>query len=395
MKQTILAVCPYYVPGYRSGGPVRSVENLVGRLWDEFDFRVLTSDRDFLSDARYPEARSGEWVRVGTSNVRYLGPSEWGRASVVRAVAECEPDLVYLNSFFHPDAAQKLLWTRKRGALREIPFLVAPRGEFGEGALAIKGWKKGPCVALCRAVGVLEGVVWQASSEFERADIRRVVGSGARVFVAPDLPSQSPREPMRHIPKTSGALEVAMLGRVTRMKNVDFALRALAGASGAIRMRVAGPLEDAVYFAECRALASSFGQEKTVEFLDFVEPPRLPALLNEAHVLLHPSRGENFGHAIPEALAAGCPVLTSDRTPWRELEARMAGWTLPLDLAAFTEKLSTLAAMDGREFQEWSLSAARYGREILDDQAPEEANRLMFRSALGLSRIADREPVLT
>ena len=395
MKPSVLAVCPYYVPGYRAGGPVRSVENLVRRLSNEFDFRVLTADRDFLSDARYPEVRLGEWVRVGEAKVRYLAPEEWGRTFLRRAIAEAEPSLVYLNSFFHPHAAQKLLWTRRRGEFREIPFIVAPRGEFGEGALAIKAWKKRPCLAICRAARVLKGLVWQASTEFERADIRRCAGSDAEVFVASDLPSQPSTDVATRSPKTPGTLQVVMLGRVTRMKNVDFAIRALAAAKSEMRLRVAGPLEDPGYVAECRSLASSLGSEKSVEFLDFVAPPELQNLLSEAHVLLHPSRGENFGHSIPEALAAGCPVLTSDRTPWRDLEAREAGWTLPLDEAAFAEKLSRLACMTDSEYQVWSSGASRYGREILEDSAAEEANRQMFHAALGLRPVSDREPVLT
>jgi glycosyltransferase involved in cell wall biosynthesis len=32
-----------------------------------------------------------------------------------------------------------------------------------------------------------------------------------------------------------------------------------------------------------------------------------------------PTIGENFGYVFLEALAAGCPLITSDRTPWTTL----------------------------------------------------------------------------
>jgi glycosyltransferase involved in cell wall biosynthesis len=43
-----------------------------------------------------------------------------------------------------------------------------------------------------------------------------------------------------------------------------------------------------------------------------------------------PTYNENFGYVILEALLAGCPVILSDQPPWRDLEARQVGWTIPL-----------------------------------------------------------------
>src|SRR4029077_18813526 len=54
------------------------------------------------------------------------------------------------------------------------------------------------------------------------------------------------------------------------------------------------------------------------------------ARLSEHHFFFMPTANENFGHAIVEALLAGCPLITSDQTPWRELARRGVGWDLPL-----------------------------------------------------------------
>jgi hypothetical protein len=43
--------------------------------------------------------------------------------------------------------------------------------------------------------------------------------------------------------------------------------------------------------------------------------------LAEYDLFLFPTLGENYGHVISEALASGCPVVISDQTPWRNLEA--------------------------------------------------------------------------
>ena len=47
--------------------------------------------------------------------------------------------------------------------------------------------------------------------------------------------------------------------------------------------------------------------------------------------MILPTLGENFGHVIVEAWTAGCPVLVSDRTPWRQLASHGVGWDVALD----------------------------------------------------------------
>jgi len=45
-KPTVLAFTACYLPGYKGGGPIRSVANIVDRLGEEFSFRIFTGDRD-------------------------------------------------------------------------------------------------------------------------------------------------------------------------------------------------------------------------------------------------------------------------------------------------------------------------------------------------------------
>jgi len=42
----ILILTDYYLPGYKGGGPMRTLSTMVDRLGDEYRFRVLTRDRD-------------------------------------------------------------------------------------------------------------------------------------------------------------------------------------------------------------------------------------------------------------------------------------------------------------------------------------------------------------
>jgi hypothetical protein len=51
---SILALVPYYRPGYKSGGPIASVEALVGQLRGYFSWVIATADRDYGDTKRYP-----------------------------------------------------------------------------------------------------------------------------------------------------------------------------------------------------------------------------------------------------------------------------------------------------------------------------------------------------
>lgn len=67
-------------------------------------------------------------------------------------------------------------------------MVIAPRGEFSPGALGLKSLKKRVYLLVAKALGLYRGVVWQASSEHEEADILQLFGRGVPIVVAPNLP---------------------------------------------------------------------------------------------------------------------------------------------------------------------------------------------------------------
>jgi glycosyltransferase involved in cell wall biosynthesis len=60
------------------------------------------------------------------------------------------------------------------------------------------------------------------------------------------------------------------------------------------------------------------------EYLNTIDSEKMALLYSAADVLLLPSRAEGFGVPLIEAQACGCPVITSDFGPMREL--CMSGW---------------------------------------------------------------------
>jgi glycosyltransferase involved in cell wall biosynthesis len=390
--KTILVVTDYYLPGYKGGGPIRTLANLIDRLGGEFAFSVLARDRDLGSREAYPEVVYGRRVTVGAARVRYLAPVELRPLAWARLLRELEYDLLYLNSFFASLSARTML-LRRAGWIPRKPLLLAPRGEFNPGALKLKGRKKQVYLALAKTLGVYEDVLWQASSAAEQATILREFPPAAdRCMIAPNLLSGAPSDQhaSAHHADEDDRVRIVFLSRIAPMKNLDFALRLLAGIAAEVDFDIYGPLEDRRYWEECRALIDALPPNVRVEYRGEVHPAQVAETLAGYHLLFLPTRGENFGHVIWEALAAGCPVLTSDQTPWNDLEWRGAGWALPLSAPErFVAALGDVVNADTAARREQAQRAREYAAQVARDDEALEANRRLFCRALG---IAEGEP---
>src|SRR6476660_7261217 len=93
----VLVIIGHYLPGEKSGGPARSIANLVEVLGDECEFSIVTSDHDLGASTPYHDVRPGEWVTVGKARVLYLSDREltwYGTRALLR---ERQYDVLYLN----------------------------------------------------------------------------------------------------------------------------------------------------------------------------------------------------------------------------------------------------------------------------------------------------------
>jgi glycosyltransferase involved in cell wall biosynthesis len=123
-----------------------------------------------------------------------------------------------------------------------------------------------------------------------------------------------------------------------------------------------------------------------VKYLGEVEHNSVPVIFADYDLFLFPTLGENFGHVICEALSAGCPVLISDRTPWRGLSASGAGWDIPLDdMQEFHRVLQSCVDADHESYEELRASARRYTRQRMSDPEIINANRRLFQEATAIA----------
>jgi glycosyltransferase involved in cell wall biosynthesis len=378
-KPRILVLVAYYLPGFRSGGPLQSISSLVEALGEELDFSIVTSDRDKGDVSAYPGITPGRWTAVGKGRVLYLPEKSLGGSALFRILESEKADVLYVNSFFASRFSILPLLARAWGARGQGTVVLAPRGEFSPSALKIRPFRKQAYIGLAKRLGIYRDVIWHASSTYEEADIRRIFGEGSTVRVALPLSSPDTAPPVARAVKTPGSLKVAFLSRIVPKKNLVGALRMIAAVSGNVEFNIFGPAEDAVYWRECEAEMEKLPGNVKVRFLSEIRHEKVGETLGDHHVFLFPTLGENYGHVIHEALSAGCIAVISDRTPWRGLQQNGAGWDLSLAKPElFVSALERCIAMTDLEFRRASVNAREFVRKFSGGVGIVADNRALF-----------------
>jgi glycosyltransferase involved in cell wall biosynthesis len=363
-KPRVLCFASWYLPGFRAGGPVRSLMRLCEWLDDDFEFRIVTRNHDLGHPVPYPDREPGQWYREGSAQVTYLAPPFWSPGRLRRIVGDYGPDLLYFHSFLDPSLVALPLALRRLGLLgRRVPALVAPRGEFSPGALGLKKARKAAWIRLVQFLRLYADVTWQATDPKEADLIRRQWGEAARVLVSPNLPPkvEAGDGPPRR-PKQAGTLRLVFLSRISPMKNLTEVLASLMSVRQTVSLDIYGTKEDEAYWSGCEQQIARLPPGIRVQYRGIVQPENVISVLAGYDVFILPTLGENFGHVILEALLAGCPLLISDQTPWRGLDAGGIGLDLPLGRpAALGAAIDRFAAMGDGEFSGWSRRAREAG----------------------------------
>lgn len=342
----------WYLPGRKAGGPVKSVESMVWALKDQFNFYILTTDTDLGASNPYKEIQPEQWLDGEDGcKVYYLKKERLSLQKLQHAINTVQYDYLYLNSFYSKWFSIIPLKLKKKGKIKG-PAILAPRGMLSPGALALKPVKKKAFILYSRLTKLHEDITWHATYEREEEEIRKFYGAKAQVAMCPNF--SRPVQPEHPAPvKTKGSLKLFYLSRVSRVKNLHIALQSLAAMNIPARIEydIYGSHEDAAYLEECRKIAATLSPAISVRFMGEVANEDLGKIICNYHFLFLPTSNENFGHSIFETLQCGCPVIISDRTPWRNLQQQHCGWDVPPDPQSLLPVLKACVEMEEEQYR--------------------------------------------
>jgi len=367
----IFITIPWFVPAFRAGGPVKSIANLVKEYREGVEYLIFCGDTD-LNGAELENIKTNEWVSFNEyTKVCYARPEK--RSDIlVKLVEKEKPDIIFIIGLFS--------WQ-----FNMVPILfckgprkiLSTRGMLHPGALSQKKWKKQVYLQLFKMLGFHHKVDFHATDTEEADYIHSYFGKQAKVFVAGNFPTHIGLLPLPF--KEPGKLKLVSVAIISPMKNTLLVLEALGKVKDRIEYDIYGPVKDEEYWDLCKEQIKMLPENIQVTYHKEIEPSQVKEVLEEGHVFILPSKSENFGHALYEALSAGRPVITSYHTPWKDLLESVAGFNVSVNETAGIETaIRFFAHMNQDDLQKWSRGALAYAEKKVEVEKVREEYRGMF-----------------
>lgn len=359
-----------FEPGFRAGGPIRSLARIVDTLPADVELLLVTNDRDLGCREPY-DGLSGNWLDRGSAAILYLNVRrsiQWFK--LCRRLRAFDADVLYCNSLWDPVFTILFVLAVRLRVVPADKILIAPRGELSGGALTQKQGKKKAFLVLWIRVLAHKSTVWHASTHMETADIRRVWPEAT----VEEVEDQTclPMSPLELLAMPEGPLQLVFISRISPHKNLALVLTALRETASSIDFDIYGPIEDERYWFRCQSIIGQLPRNVRVRYRGELGPEGVRVQFAKYDAFMFPTAGENFGHVIAESLSASCPVICSDLTPWTPVLSEGGGRVLKEVTAdAISVEIRHLANRTYSERQELKRQAAaayrRWRLEVKDE----------------------------
>lgn len=376
-KKKILVFIDWYVPGFKAGGPIRSVFNIISALKEHYQFYVLTSAYDLGDNDPYKGIELNQWIDQEGVLIKYLDKEHIKNAVIKHNVEEVNPDILYINGIF---SRYFSILPIRIGKNKHIKTVVAPRGMLGEGALEVKKLKKNLFLKYSKVSKLFDEVIWHASTAMEAQEIRKVFGEKADVRVSINIPSpQSLKMSEVSNMKKFDEVKLVYVGRLSPKKNLHHLINWIQKFDYPKRtvLEIWGDGNEKEYIESLYEAANKKSKVE-IQFKGAVNPTELPKVYASSHYFILLTKHENYGHVIAEALSNGCPVIISDQTPWRKLKELGIGWDIPIDEETFLKTLDEAIKMDPIDYNKMAENAYAYFKENVYDSNLLNSNKQLF-----------------
>lgn len=374
MKQKILIVYNFFYPGYKAGGPIRSLKNLCDALSSKFDIFIITGDRDLNSKNAYPNIKTNQWTKLDNYQVFYTKNSQFSISFLHKEIKHIKPNIIYLQSFFGP-----LTWKSVIASIlhKNKRIIISPRGEFNKGALQFKSLKKKIFIKIIQAFGLFINMEFHATTNEEKSEIstlfkNKIIWTATNIT---DLPKKN-----INFKKRNNSIYFLFVSRISPKKNLDFLINIFYQKkfSKKIHLDIYGPIDDKKYWDKCLNLMSKLPENISCNYHGPIDYYSLNSIYPNYDFFILPTFGENFGHAIYSSLANGLPVIISNKTPWQDLSKYNAGYVLDINIDIFANTIQKCINFSDDERKKMKEDSLNYAQKFYNESSSISDTEKMF-----------------
>lgn len=353
-------------------------------MHQQLDFYVVCKPHEMNEAGILPGIKVNEWNNwEQMAKVMYWNYKAASRNTLQELYKEVRPDVIFINGLFslHFNLLPLRAAISFSSKYKDCNVVLSARGMLHPGALSQKKFKKKIFLFFFKLFGWQHKVQWHATDEQELKFIQQQFGELTNIKIAGNFPNllEKATAPV----KNENELVIGTVALISPMKNHLQVLKALQTVHAKIEWHIYGPIKEEVYWQQCKQLIHQLPSGISVHYHGELPPADLSKTMEKFQLFIMPSKSENFGHAILEALSAGKPVITTNTTPFKNLQQFKAGYTVSVDQleTALPKAIQHFAIMQQEEFNDWSKAATEYARGFVSTDQLQQQYQHLFTTA--------------
>lgn len=304
----------------KDGGPSRSVPILAKGLSLVGVETTLLTGRSAEMNTHLVDGTPVE-IKTVSQNISTKG--------LEKVILEGHYDLIHGQNLWSPLYSKMAYVARKH----KIPYMMSPRGCLEPWSMKQKRLKKLLAFYLYQKRDLQKAACILATARME-ADNIRALGINAPIAIIPNGIDVSEYQCRSSEEKCRVKKQILFLSRIHEKKGIEFLIEAwerLHDKYPDWSVVIAGNGEE-TYIGRLKKIISGKGLDACVKIIPPAFGEAKHKLYCESSLFVLPTYSENFGMVIAEAMSCGVPVVTTNGTPWQELNDKELGWCIDLNL---------------------------------------------------------------
>lgn len=260
--------------------------------------------------------------------------------------------------------------TTKIARRKQIPYIISPRGMLEPWALNTHKWKKKIAMWSYQYKDLANANCIHTTSQMEAENICNL-GFKNPIAIIPNGIDTSDF-PLKSKKNSNDKNTLFFLSRIHPKKGIELLIEAWPQIDNKQRqcwqVEIAGNGEE-IYIDSLKRLIESKGLQKEIKIIGPQFGESKSEAYHRADLFILPTYSENFGIVVAEALACGVPVITTQGTPWEELNTHNAGWWIEIGVQPLVKALNEAMQLS----KEQRKKMGQNGRKLVEEKYSIEA----------------------